>query len=340
MRIAIANDNDANLTILRHIVEKSTDHDIAWTAINGSEAIEKCKHDLPDIILMDMIMPGINGVQACEAIMEETPCAILIVTASVASNAAMVFEAMSKGALDVVQTPFSGIENNKQEMADFLRKINVVRSLVKKDNEKDSTRSASGTTSSNGEDNSIVVIGSSTGGPGVLATILSQLPANFPVPVIIVQHVDSSFTDSFASWLNKQSELEVRIARQGERPQAGSVLIAGESDHLIMLADGKLAYSEEPKEMIYRPSVDIFFNSVVKHWKGSIVAALLTGMGKDGAQGLANIHKLGGHTITQTKDSCAVYGMPKAADEIGAATESLAPNEIASSIINVLNGKE
>jgi len=340
MRIAIANDNDANLTILKHIVEKSTDHDVAWTAINGSEAIEKCKHDLPDIIFMDMIMPGINGVQACETIMKETPCAILIVTASVASNAAMVFEAMSKGALDVVQTPFSGIDNNKQEMADFLRKINIVRSLVKKNNEKDRSKSTSDTTSSNGEDKSIIVIGSSTGGPGVLATILSQLPANFPVPVIIVQHVDSSFTDSFASWLNKQSELEVRIARQGERPQAGSVLIAGESDHLIMLADGKLAYSEEPKEMIYRPSVDIFFNSVVKHWKGSIVAALLTGMGKDGAQGLASIHKLGGHTITQTKDSCAVYGMPKAADELGAATESLAPDEIANSIINILNGKE
>jgi len=340
MRIAIANDNDANLMVLKHVIEKKTEHDVAWTAADGLEAIEKCKQDTPDMILMDMIMPGVNGVQACQAIMKETPCAILIVTASVTGNAAMIFEAMSFGALDVVQTPFSGIANTEAEVSDFIRKINVVKSLVKKNGyNNNAPETTSDNTASEEKNQSILVIGSSTGGPGVLATILSQLPEDFPIPVIIVQHVDSSFTNSFASWLDNQSPLDVRIACEGERPQAGSALIAGESDHLVMLANGKLSYSEEPKEMIYRPSVDVFFNSVAKQWQGSIIAALLTGMGKDGAQGLASIHKLGGHTITQSKDTCAVYGMPKAADQLGVSTESLAPDEIANSIINVLNGK-
>lgn len=340
MRIAIANDNDANLIILKHIIEKLTIHDIAWTAINGSEAIDKCKYDTPDIILMDMIMPGINGVKACQTIMQETPCAILIVTASVTGNAAMVFEAMSFGALDVVKTPFSCIDNSKKDIDNFLRKINVAKSLTKTNAEENNSKPNPPTAPLKKIQNSIVVLGSSTGGPGVLATILKKLPADFPVPIVIVQHVDSSFTQSFATWLNKQSSLDVRLACNGESPKPGAALIAGESNHLIMLKGEKLAYSEELKDLIYKPSVDVFFDSVVKHWKGTIVAALLTGMGKDGAKGLASIHKLGGHTITQTKETCAVYGMPKAADDIGAATESLPPEDIATSIINIVYGQK
>jgi len=339
MRIAIANDNDANLIILKHIIEKLTKHEIAWTAVDGLDAIEKCKQDTPDIILMDMIMPGINGVEACGVIMKETPCAILIVTASVTGNAAMVFEAMSFGALDVVQTPFSGIKDSKKDIDNFLRKINIAQSLVKSNSEKNGKQAPPPVITSKSKNGAIVVLGSSTGGPGVLATILKKLPADFPVPVIIVQHVDSSFTKSFASWLNKQSSLEVRLACCGEKPQAGTVLIAGESNHLIMQKGQKLAYSEELKELIYKPSVDVFFDSVVRHWKGAIVAALLTGMGKDGAQGLASIHKKGGHTITQNKATCAVYGMPKAADDLGASTQSLPPEEIADSIISIIYGQ-
>ena len=337
MRIAITNDNHENVVVLQHIINKQPDHSIAWIANSGLEAIEKCKEDLPDLILMDMIMPDINGVVACQTIMQETPCAIIIVTASVTGNAAMVFEAMSYGAVDVVKTPFSGIDSSQTEIDDLLHKIKIVSRLIESSRSKSKTETSLNKKNDLDKDN-IIILGASTGGPGVLATILHKLPADFPVPIIIVQHVDSSFTDSFAAWLNKQSSLNVRIAKRGEYPEAGTVLIAGKSDHLIMLADGKLAYSEEPKGLIYKPSVDVFFNSVVKQWKGSIIAALLTGMGKDGAQGLAKIHNIGGHTITQTEESCAVYGMPKAADDIGAASESLTPEEIANSIINLIYG--
>jgi len=338
MRIAVVNDNHENLVVLQHIINKQSDYSVAWTASSGREAIDKCKEDLPDLILLDMIMPDINGVTACQIIMNSTPCAIIIVTASVTGNAAMIFEAMSYGAVDVVKTPFSGIDSSQNETDDLLHKIKIVSRLIETDSKKSKHNTISSDRKVPKDYSTIVILGASTGGPGVLATILHKFPPDFPVPIVIVQHVDSSFTHSFASWLNKQTPLDVRIAKCGERPKIGSVLVAGKSDHLIMLAGGKLSYSEEPKELIYKPSVDVFFTSVVKHWNGTIIASLLTGMGKDGAEGLASIHTKGGHTITQSKETCAVYGMPKAADDLGAATESLPPEEIANSIINIVYG--
>jgi len=340
MRIAIANDNDINLATLKHIIETRTNDEVAWTAVDGLDAIKKCQHDTPDLILMDMIMPANNGVDASRAIMSETPCAILIVTSSVTDNASMIFEAMSYGALDVVQTPFSGVENNQHDLTNFLRKIKTINSLVHSDKEKTAQKLLAKNKNNIETRKNIVVLGASTGGPGVLATILTMMPKNFPAPIIIVQHVDSSFAENFAHWLDKQSKLKVRIAVKNDLPEAGLVLVAGKSEHLVMNSNQRLAYSEEFKDLVYKPSVNVFFESISKNWDGKIVAGLLTGMGKDGAQGLSDIHKLGGHTITQTKETCAVYGMPKAADDIGASSESLDPEAIANSIINIICGEE
>lgn len=337
MRIAIVNDNQQNRVVLQHIIDQHPDYTLAWTAKNGIDAIEHCAQDTPDLILMDMIMPDMNGVEACQVIMKKTPCAIIIVTASVTGNAAMVFEAMSYGAIDAVRTPFTGEGDTRTGTEDLLRKIKTVSSLIKS-NSHGKPKNSGNKSISDTNDNHIVVLGSSTGGPGALATILRKFPANFPVPVVIVQHVDSSFSGNFATWLNKQSNLHVQIANDGDRPEAGKVFIAGRDIHLVMTNDGVLTYSNEPEKLIYKPSVDVFFNSVNKQWQGSIIAALLTGMGKDGAQGLASIHQSGGHTITQTKETCAVYGMPKAADEMGVVTESLAPDDIANSIIKIVYG--
>ena len=340
MRIAIANDNNVNRATLKRIIETSTNNEVIWTAIDGSDAIKKCQKDTPDLILMDMIMPTMNGVEASRVIMSETPCAILIVTASVTDNASMIFEAMSYGALDVVKTPFSGVENSEHEMSGFLKKIKTINSLVHCDKEKNALKSSIAKKQNNETRKKIVVLGASTGGPGVLATILSKMPEDFPAPIIIVQHVDSSFTENFANWLDKQSKLKVRIAKKDDLPEAGLVLVAGKSEHLVMNNNQRLVYSEKFKDLVYKPSVNVFFDSIAKNWNGQIVAGLLTGMGKDGAQGLSDIHKLGGHTITQTEATCAVYGMPKAADDIGASLESLDPEEITESIINIICGEE
>jgi len=177
-----------------------------------------------------------------------------------------------------------------------------------------------------------VAIGSSTGGPKALATILSQLPASFGAPIAIVQHVDAQFSSGFVDWLRQQTVLPIRIAVAGDRLVQGTVLVAGTNDHLYLKPDLTLGYTKEPINYPYRPSVDVFFKSIAQHWTRKGTAVLLTGMGRDGAEGLSVLKLQGWHTIAQDKDSCVVYGMPKAAVELNAAVEVLSPDAIGTTL--------
>ena len=156
-----------------------------------------------------------------------------------------------------------------------------------------------------------------------LTEVLGALPKNFPAAVIIVQHVDSQFAQGLADWLNEQSNLPVRVAREGERPVKGTVLVAGKNGSPVFLNGDTVGYTPNPVDYVYRPSVDVFFESVLKHWRGETVGVLLTGMGRDGAQGLKMLREAGHHTIAQDSASCMVYGMPKAAAALDAAVEIL-----------------
>ncbi len=187
----------------------------------------------------------------------------------------------------------------------------------------------------------LVAIGSSSGGPKALSVVLKSLPAGFSAPIVIVQHVDQKFTAELAVWLDKQCELDVRLAKTGDRLVPGRVLIAGTNDHLILTSRHSLEYTPDPVEQAYRPSVDVFFASVAKHWAGDVVAVLLTGMGRDGAEGLLTLKNKGVYTIAQDEASCAVYGMPKAAAQMGAAQQILPIDDIASELIAFFdNGKK
>ena len=329
MRIAIVNDLLMAVEVLRRVLNTAPDYEIAWIAYNGAEAVEKCVHDLPDLILMDLIMPVMDGVQATCAIMQGTPCAILVVTASVRGNAAKVFEAMGCGALDAVATPVLGPEGKVEGGAELLKKIKTIGKLIGKPVSSEKAgppkvlpRSAP----------QLVAIGSSTGGPKALADILAKLPGDFRAAVVIVQHVDVQFAGGLAEWLNEQTHLTVTVASGGQTIREGMVYVAGTNDHLIIGPDLAMHYTPEPRDYPYRPSVDTFFSSVAKHWPGSSVAVLLTGMGKDGAKGLLVLKRAGWHTIAQDEKTSVVYGMPKAAAEIGAAVEILPLDRIAESI--------
>jgi chemotaxis response regulator CheB len=178
----------------------------------------------------------------------------------------------------------------------------------------------------------LLLLGSSTGGPQALVSVLQELPRDFPAAVVVVQHMDEQFTGGLAAWLNTQLELKVRVLRAGDRPQAGEVLIAATNDHVIMRANKSLGYSVEPKDNYYHPSVDVLFNSVARHWQGRCVGVVLTGMGRDGAEGLLSLRRCGHHTIAQDQKSSVVFGMPKAAIEAGAAKDILPVNEIGAKI--------
>jgi two-component system response regulator WspF len=184
-------------------------------------------------------------------------------------------------------------------------------------------------------ENRLVAIGASAGGPAALAKVLSDLPKDFPAAIVIIQHVDAQFSAGMADWLSHKSCLPVRVAKEGERPTIGSVLLAGTSDHLTLTAAGRLAYTPEPRDYVYRPSVDVFFHSVCQFWPFEAVGVLLTGMGRDGAMGLKALRDKGCHTIAQDKESSAVYGMPKFAAALKAAVEILAVEQIAPALVDI-----
>ncbi len=165
----------------------------------------------------------------------------------------------------------------------------------------------------------LVVLGASAGGPAALASVLSSLPRDFNAAVVIVQHVDPQFSAGLASWLNHHSALPVRLAEEGDRPQIGEVLVAAREEHLVFTSSTRLGYTRVPVELSYRPSVDVFLKSVDHFWKGDVAAVLLTGMGRDGAEGLHVLRASGHHTIAQDRATSAVFGMPKAAADLKAA---------------------
>ena len=335
MRIAIVNDVAMAVEALKRVLLTVSGHEIAWIARDGADAVARCAKDTPDLILMDLFMPVMDGVEATRQIMKQSPCAILIVTASVGKNAGKVFEAMGYGARDAVDTPILGTQASPEVARPLLNKIATLGKLIGKSAPASVPKpQASKFTSFSTPAPAtvlppLVAIGSSTGGPKALAAILSRLPANFGAAIAIVQHVDMQFSSGLVDWLNQQTPLTVRLAAAGNRLEKGIVLVAGTNDHLSLRADSTLHYIKEPLDYPYRPSVDVFFKSLAQYWNSKATAVLLTGMGQDGAEGLSLLRSRGWHTIAQDEKSCVVYGMPKAAAQLNAAVEVLPPDAIA-----------
>jgi two-component system response regulator WspF len=328
MRIGIVNDLPLAVEALKRALAQNPSHKVIWVAHDGISAIAACAAQTPDLVLMDLIMPGMDGVAATKRIMANTPCAILIVTASIGSNARRTFEAMSLGALDAVDTPQIGTAGPRGGGVALLAKIDTIGRMIG-DRGVPITVTEGRSRSGAGSGDRLLAIGASAGGPGALATLLAGLPQDFPAAIVIVQHVDEQFAAGMAEWLGQKTAMPVRLACQGDRPTAGTVLMAATGDHLVLTAPHLLGYTPNPVDYVYRPSVDVFFQSVCEHWPGDAVGVLLTGMGRDGAVGLKAIRNKGYHTIAQDATSCAVYGMPKAAAALDAAVDILPLDQIA-----------
>jgi len=334
MKIAIVNDLSLAIEAIRRVVTADGRHQVVWVAHDGAEAVEKCAGKKPDLILMDLVMPVLNGVEATRRIMARTPCPILVVTGTMDGPSNKVFEALGAGAIDAMETPILGAKDSKGA-AMLLEKLEELDGRI---NHLDRTSKLPRITSAapvTHQGEHLVAIGASAGGPMALVEILSSLPADFPAAIIVVQHVDAQFTPGLAEWLGQHSHLPIRLAQKGDRPETGVVLMAATSDHLVFIGPHTLSYTNHPLSNVYRPSVDVFFQSVVKHWRGRATGVLLTGMGRDGAKGLKMMRDAGHHTIAQDRETCAVYGMPKAAVALGAAAEILPLNRIAGALQKV-----
>jgi two-component system, chemotaxis family, response regulator WspF len=347
MRIGIVNDMGLAREALRRVVSSSPEHEVVWTASDGAEAIALAREDRPDLILMDLFMPGTDGVEATRRIMGESPCAILVVTATVAGHLSKVYQAMGYGALDAIDTPTLGTRGDVTGASLLLHKIEIINKLIGKPGERPRYRQSSAASISatsfvcrveqpSLDLEPLVILGASTGGPHALAEVLSQLPATLAAPIIIVQHVDAAFAPGLGHWLTEQARRPVTMITEGHLPATRQVLLSGTDDHLLLGEDHRLYYSVEPRTVCYRPSVDVFFGSVARNWRRPGVAVLLTGMGRDGAQGLLQLRGLGWRTIAQDESSSVVWGMPKAAVEIGAAEEILPLDQIAKAIARLV----
>jgi len=325
MRVGIVNDTRSVVELLKKLVQDSK-HRVAWVAYDGKEALELCSKDKPDVILMDLIMPAMNGVETTKAIMEKNPTAILVVTSSVSLNFSMACEAMSLGAIDAVEVPSLAGANSKMLRDDFITKIEKVEKISSRlDAAKlhlpESLSSKSIAISGNSptaEKKLIAAIGSSTGGPAILGQILSQLPAELKATVLIAQHIGKTFMPDLVSWLKRSCAMPIRIIKEGEKPISGTVMVTEGDSHLLINRDGSFHYEHDVTNHSYKPSIDLLFESLALCNRFQGVATILTGIGKDGSQGLLSLRKKGWFTIAQSPDTCVAKGMPQSAIDLGA----------------------
>ena len=329
MNVAIVNDSKMAAEVLRRVLAELPEFTLSWTAYSGEEALRLCAQSRPDIILMDLVMPGIDGAETTRRIMRSTPCVILVVTATTVGNRDKVFEAMGYGALDAVNTPVIGREQDLRGAEPLIQKLRTVARLVVGQGPRATASAVSAeAAASDSSGHPLVAIGASTGGPEALAEILSHLPEQFPAVVLVVQHVDEQFTPGLATWLQRHSRIPVSIAREGERFSPGGVWLAGTKENLTY-QNGMAHYKAAPEDAVHNPSIDALFFSLAQPHRSPRAGVLLTGMGRDGAAGLLAMRQSGALTIAQDAATSVVYGMPKAAADLNAAAEILPLSAIA-----------
>lgn len=336
IRVVIVEDSATIRGRLEEILTADPDIRLVGVATTGKEAIELCEALRPDVVTMDMMLPVMSGLAATEYIMAHCPTPILIVSAS--TNRGEVFktyEALAAGAVDVLDKPTGEEPEGDWErrflstvkLVSRIRVITHVRGRLSTIQTRPPQRPAARPIDGPGA--AIVAIGASTGGPAAIVEVLRAIPPRFPVPIVLVLHIHPLFASAFAEWLDGQTSHRAAFARDGEpiAPHAGRVLLAPADRHMIV-KDGRMRLIADPPRHSCRPSVDVLFESVAREYGRGAIAALLTGMGRDGASGLLEVRRAGGWTIAQDEATSVVYGMPREAAVIGAAMRVLPLQEI------------
>lgn len=327
MRIAIVHSDIDTVRLFKYLIT-DLGYSVCWIAHTAQDAIQLCSTELPDLLLTQLVLEDMKGSELIKHVMSFTPTTVIAISDSIKNNPSSVFEAMSAGALDAFSEPSTDHPDSILDLKNKISNIKKLHDSLHKPIRQKKTVAKNKTP--------LVAIGSSTGGPAALLTILKNIPADSGAIFVIIQHMDNEFSEGMAKWLDEQTSLPVAIAKPEQIPQANHVYMAGTNDHLIINGSGRFQYTAEPVEYPYRPSVNVFFESAVVHWPNTLIGVLLTGMGRDGANGLLSFYNRGMLTIAQDQNSSAVYGMPKAACELNAVTIELDINDIAQYIIKNL----
>jgi len=338
-RVLIVEDSPTVRQRLVDILASDPDIELVGAAEDGKSAIEICRQRRPDVITMDMMLPVMSGLAATEYIMAHCPTPILVVSASINRGELFkIYEALAAGAVDVLDKPV-GTEPEGVWEGRFLSTLKLVARIRVITHPRARLAGLRGTAPDLARSSTdplqparkcdLVAIGASTGGPAAIVEILRGLPAEFQLPILFVLHINEPFGTAFADWLDGQTSRRVTYPIDGA-PLAsaiGRVIMAPGGQHLIV-RDGRLRLTSDLERHSCRPSVDVLFESVARECGASAAACLLTGMGKDGALGLLKIRAAGGITIAQDETTSVIYGMPREAAMLGAATHVLRLGEI------------
>ncbi|MBI2461066.1 MAG: chemotaxis-specific protein-glutamate methyltransferase CheB [Candidatus Rokubacteria bacterium] len=341
-RVLVADDSATVREYLAYLLGEDPALEVVGTARDGLEAVEQAQRLRPDIIVMDVHMPRMNGFEATRQVMERIPTPIVIVSASISrEEVALTFEALKAGALTVVDKP-GGPDHPKHaesarrlvETVKLMAEVKVVRRWPRGE------RPAPPAPPAVKADRKIrlIAIGASTGGPQVVAEILRGLPREFGAPILVVQHIAPGFTEGLVEWLGQGTPLAVRLAEAGEPVRPGTVYVARNGVQMGITGDGRIRLTKEPAEDGFCPSASYLFQSVAQAYGRAAVGILLTGMGRDGARGLLRLREAGGLTIAQDEESSVIFGMPGEAVRLGAAEHVLSPEQIVVTIRSLVGG--
>lgn len=333
VRVLIVDDCPIVREFMIALLAEEVSIQIVGEARNGEEGVKLARSLHPDLIIMDIEMPVMNGLETIEVIMKENPIPIMVVTSY--SDARLAYEAISRGALEVIEKP----SINSAQCMQFIHKIKLLAGVKV-------IRHINGKNKQIREENVIkeanphhsakaVAIASSLGGAKVLETILSELPADFPLPIVIAQHISEGFSDALADWLNHKTPLSVKVAIQGEPLIAGRVFIIPSEYNGQVDPNGNIALLPCLPGHIYHPSCDMLLSSVANVYQQGAIGIILTGMGEDGVKGMQAIKTAGGITIAQNKETSLIYNMPRLVIEAGVVDFVVAANDISMTLIKL-----
>lgn len=344
IKVLIVEDSQVIRDYLTFVLEQDPKIEVFGSTRSGEEALQFLQRKKPDIILMDIHLPGIDGFEATRRIMTTSPVPIVICTGSVNfDDVHTAMKTLDAGALVAIKKP-RGFDDPRSEieaaeiinMVKLMSEVKVVRRWPKKARAEVMPLEF-GNSQIFPHEPAMIAIGASTGGPPALMSLLSLLPADFPIPILVVQHITIGFTQGFADWLASGTKLKVHIARNGINPLPGNVYVAPDDEHLEIDLNGQLLVTKKDRFNNLRPSVDVLFKSVAKKFGKHSVGILLSGMGKDGAEELGSMAQQGAITFAQNKESSVVFGMPGEAVRLNAARFVAPPKEIGEILLKMVN---
>jgi len=338
VRVLVVDDSALMRKLIPQILQADSSIQVVGTAMDGNFGLKKIEEMKPQVVTLDLDMPGMGGLDMLKEIMVRHPLPVIVVSSHSTQGASVTLQALSMGAFDFVAKP-SDVSANMPEIARELiakikaaahsRRVTIAPPLASPNLSPKTTLDAQTRATR------IVAIGISTGGPQALQYLLPQLPKNFPGTILIVQHMPEGFTEMFSRRLEEICAITVKEAQSGDLLLAGRALICPGNRHIRVKRlpmDDVAVLNDEPRVNGHRPSVDVLFKSVAEEFREKSVAVLMTGMGEDGAHGLGLVKAAGGMTIAQSEESCVVYGMPKAAIERGYAVRVIGLDALANTL--------